>query len=86
MNTIKLFLKGWPLFYRKLQKIYYSFRRVIETHMPSIKIQEWIWKTQHIYEGSGWTNGYCESTSHPHCQFLLNLEKIYGLVWNYLEQ
>ena len=72
MNSIKSFLKRWPLFYDLLQRIYYASRQVIEVHMLGTKVQEWIWKTRHLYKGSGWTNGYCKSISHPHRQFLVH--------------
>ena len=72
MSSIKSLLKRWPVFCDLLQRIYYTFGQVIEVHMVGTKVQEWIWKARHIYEGSGWTNGYCESSSHPHCQFLVH--------------
>ena len=76
MRSIKSFLKRWPLFYGLLQRIYYTFRQVIEVHIFGTKVQEWIWKTRHLYKGNNWARGYCTTFNHPHRRMLVkNLNK-----------
>lgn len=73
-NTLKSLLKRWPSLYHSLQRFYYGSRRLIETYVLGTRIEEWIWQTRHIYKGSNWPRGYCDSINHPHRQLLL--EKI----------
>lgn len=74
MSKMKSILKRWPNVYQFVLRFYYNLRRLIETHVFGTKIQEWIWKTRHIYKGNDWAQGYCESINHPHRQLLI--EKI----------
>lgn len=85
MANIKSLLKRWPLLYHLLQRIYWGFRRIIETHVLGTRMQEWIWKYRHIYQGSNWAKGYCESADHPHRQLLLERILAYAHLESVLE-
>jgi ubiquinone/menaquinone biosynthesis C-methylase UbiE len=79
MGSIKSFLKRWPLLYDFLQRIYYTFRKLIEVHMLGTKVQEWIWKTRHLYKGKNWARDYCTTVNHPHRHVLIQKLKKYCL-------
>lgn len=66
MGGIKVFLRKWPGLYRLLQGRYYRFRLALETHVLGSRVQEWTWRTRHLYKGSGWVREYLCSTAHPH--------------------
>ena len=85
MSNVKSFLKRWPVSYRLLQKIYYSFRRVIETYILGTKIKEWNWQTKHIFKGRSWTKGYIGSVNHPHRQLLVATISSYAPLESVLE-
>lgn len=79
MNSIKSFLRRWPIFYSLLQRVYYSFRRVLELHILGTKLQEWIWSANRgVNEG-------LESISHPHRKLLLDKISSYSPFENILE-
>ncbi len=44
----------------------------MEQRVLGTRVQEWIWKTRHIYKGSNWVKGYCGSIDHPHRQLLID--------------
>lgn len=66
MDKIKHFLRKWPRGYYIIQRIWHSFRRILETYILGTKLQELIWKTRHIYKGRRWAEEYLQSTGHPH--------------------
>lgn len=71
--------------YRLLKRAYYGSRRVIETHVLGTRIQEWIWRTRHIYKGGDWAKGYIETLNHPHRQVLLEKILAYAPLGSVLE-
>ncbi len=85
MSKIKSILKKWPSFYQFVVRFYYGLRRLIETHMFGTKIQEWIWKTRHIYKGKEWAQGYCETINHPHRELLIERISSYAPFESVLE-
>ena len=85
MASIKSFLKRWPLLYHLLQRVYYGFRRIIETHVLGTRMQEWIWQNRHSYKGDDWAKGYSKSAVHPHRQLLLEKIMAYAPLESVLE-
>jgi len=71
MNFLKYLIKKCPVLYRMLQRLYYFFREIIETHIFGTKIQEWTWKNTRGSGGNDFTGGYCEEIDHPHRQFVV---------------
>jgi ubiquinone/menaquinone biosynthesis C-methylase UbiE len=78
-------LKRWPNVYRFVLRFYYGLRRLVETHVLGTKIQEWIWKTRHLYKGDEWARGYCESINHPHRELLVEKISFYAPFESILE-
>ena len=74
MMNIKIFLKRWPKFYHLIQRSYYAFRCVMEVYIVGTKLQEWIWKTRHIFRSNKWTQECIETRNHPRRHILI--EKI----------
>jgi ubiquinone/menaquinone biosynthesis C-methylase UbiE len=72
MSKIATTIKRRLILYRLLQRVYYGIRRMMETYILGTKIQEWVWKTRHLYNGCSWIKGYCESINHPHRQWLID--------------
>lgn len=70
-SRIKRFLKRWPGLYRPLQHLWYKMREYIETRVLGTLVQEWIWRTRHLYKGKRWAQDYRESVNHPHRQLLV---------------
>ena len=85
MHRIKSFIQKSPLIYQWLKKIYYGFRRIMETYIIGTKIQEWIWKTRHLYKGVNWARGYCDSINHPHRKILVGRISSYAPFESILE-
>jgi ubiquinone/menaquinone biosynthesis C-methylase UbiE len=48
-------------------------------------MQEWVWKTRHLYKGRNWAQGYCESIDHPHRQWLITRISSYAPFESILE-
>jgi len=72
MDRIKLFLRKWHKLYHLIQRLYYTFWYVIEVYILGTKLQEWIWKTHHIfYKGGMWPEDCLETITHPHRQILM---------------
>jgi ubiquinone/menaquinone biosynthesis C-methylase UbiE len=57
----------------------------MEEYIIGTKIQEWIWKTRHLYKGVNWARGYCDSTDHPHRQILVGRISSYAPFESILE-
>lgn len=62
----KVYIKMLPRIRKTGSRVWHFFRRMLEVHVLGTKLQEWIWKTRHLYKGKKWANEYLQSTNHPH--------------------
>jgi ubiquinone/menaquinone biosynthesis C-methylase UbiE len=62
--------------YQIFKRTYHGIRYGIEMYLLGTRIQEWSWKTRHIYKGQAWADIYSssENQSHPYRKTLI--EKI----------
>jgi ubiquinone/menaquinone biosynthesis C-methylase UbiE len=78
-------MKTSLIMYKVIQKIYYSIRKIIETHITGTSLQECIWKTRHITKGKAWAEGYSDTIDHPHRKLVINKILKYAPFRNILE-
>ena len=78
-ELLKHLLKKWPALYRFVETSYHIFRlRHLKECLLGTKAREKEWATRHLRKGDDWGKGsndwiksYCNSTDHPHRQFII---------------
>lgn len=63
---LKETLKRSPCLFSAIKHSYLALRRVLETRIVDTALEEWIWKTRHIYKGRSWAQGYLNDVRHSH--------------------
>ena len=78
MGSVKSFLRRWPKLYHFSQRLYYTFRYFIEVRVFGTKMQEWIWKTRHVFKSNQWASECVETRNHPRRQILVETISSYA--------
>ncbi len=79
-EKLKDFIKRWPKIYYLFKKIYHVVKvQHLKELLLGTKVREKEWATRHLHKGRGddwgnenkdWIEGYWDSQTHPHRQFL----------------
>lgn len=69
-QKLKSLLRDSCPFYNSVQKLYYSFRYILDRYIFGTKLNEFNWKCRHIFN-KRWGEQYLESVIQPHRKLLI---------------
>lgn len=84
MAVKRIFDARFPLLYKSLQRVWHAFREFLERRVIGHRLQEWIWRTRHLYDHQ--SAGFSvDSAWHPHRQQILDSVALFSPVASILE-